>query len=200
VAVPALPSARDSAQRTTDWSLGLRLWTRALDLSVAVGRRDSFRAPPAGEFAAILPVQSSLEITTVTAAAALRPRLWLTVSGWYRTPLGSEGAAFEPPHHGRVWVTLRSRFLPSLRSGAFELVAEGAVESWSSGLAGADSLGVPIALGGKAVTDWLLEIRLVRAVLFWTLRNSGLVRYQLVPGLPMPRSLSRFGVRWEFLH
>ena len=38
----------------------------------------------------------------------------------------------------------------------------------------------------------------VLTVLFWTMRNSQLERYDVVPGFEMPRGLQRFGVRWEF--
>jgi hypothetical protein len=51
---------------------------------------------------------------------------------------------------------------------------------------------------GATAYDYLLEIRLVGAVLFWTLRNAGAERYEIIPGFHQARAKQRFGVRWEF--
>jgi hypothetical protein len=65
-------------------------------------------------------------------------------------------------------------------------------------VAGTDSLGAPIRLGGGGSVDYLVEFRLVGAVIFWTLRNAQAERYGVVPGFEMARALQRYGVKWEF--
>jgi hypothetical protein len=88
--------------------------------------------------------------------------------------------------------------LPRYRRGVFELVLEASLEGWGDGLMGRDGSGNDIRLLGATTYSYMLEIRLVGAVLYWTLRNAGVERYQLVPGFDQVRALQRYGVRWEF--
>lgn len=44
----------------------------------------------------------------------------------------------------------------------------------------------------------LVEIRIQRAVLFYQFHNMSGQPYQLTPGIPMPRQVQMYGVRWEF--
>jgi hypothetical protein len=44
----------------------------------------------------------------------------------------------------------------------------------------------------------LLEIRIQRGVVWYQLRNALNRRYELVPGILMPRPINVYGVRWEF--
>ena len=44
----------------------------------------------------------------------------------------------------------------------------------------------------------LVEIRLLRAVVTYNLRNALGLDYEQVPGYAMPRALGTYGVRWEF--
>lgn len=196
VAAPADPA--DAPQRTTDWSVGAGLEFARARLDLSLERHGEFVAPVSGTFSRFLPRGTSAAGTTVTGTFDLRPTAYVSVGGWYRHPLGRSSAAFEPPHHSRVWLRFRSRFLPTFRRGVFDVVGQVGAEGWSRGVAGATGAGAEIALRGETVFDWLLEVRLVGAVLFWTLRNSQPARYALVPGFEMPRALQRFGVRWEF--
>jgi hypothetical protein len=43
-----------------------------------------------------------------------------------------------------------------------------------------------------------LEIRILRGVLNYQLRNALNRRYELVPGLRMPGAINFYGLRWEF--
>lgn len=188
----------DTTQTVMDWSVGGGLHLRRLDLDVDLARHGSFTAPVFGVFSRQIPAGTFLLVRTVTAAFAARPTRYLTLSGWYRHPLDPITAAFEPPHHSRVALTLRSRFLPHYRRGIFDLVLQWGLEGWSRGVAGVDSSGADLRLEGATTVDYLLEVRLVGAVLFWTLRNAQIEQYSVVPGFEMPRGLQRFGVRWEF--
>jgi len=202
VAQPAVPG--DTAQRVTDWSVGAALVTRRLDLDVGLDRHGAYAAPAYGSLAGVVPAGTSEGVRTLTVAFALRPTPYFTLSGWYREPLvtaalgGVGTAAYEPPHHSRVEATFRSRFLPTFRRGALDVLVQASAEGWSDGVMGTDSTGAPLLLDGHGTVDWLVELRLLSAVIYWSLGNSRVERYQTVPGAPMARAGQRYGVRWEF--
>jgi hypothetical protein len=50
----------------------------------------------------------------------------------------------------------------------------------------------------SSIFSSIVEIRILRAVVSWQLRNLRRDPYAQVPGLLMPRGLSFYGVRWEF--
>jgi hypothetical protein len=202
VAEPALLA--DTAQRVADWSAGLALLTRRLQLDVSLARHGAFAAPVYGSLAAAIPAGTALGLRTVTVAASYRPKPYLTVEGWYREPLvpsgagGAGTAAYEPPHHTRVTATFRSKFLPTFRRGALDVLVQVAGEGWSDGVMGTGAGGTPIALDGHGTVDWLVELRLLGAVIYWSLGNSQVERYETVPGAPMARASQRYGVLWQF--
>ena len=196
VAVPAILT--DTAQRVADWSAGIGFVSRRLDLEVGVEGHGAYDAPVYGTFAGVVPAGTAAAGQTLTAQLAVRPAAYFTLSGWYRQPLGATAAAYEPPHHARAAATFRSRFLPRFRRGALDILVQAGVEAWSDGVMGRDAAGAPIALDGHGTLDWLVELRLLSAVIFWNLRNSQVERYEVVPGAPMARANQRYGVRWEF--
>jgi len=201
VGAPALLT--DTAQKVTDFSAGVSLTTRQLDLDVSLARHGVFAPAVPGTFGPIMPAYPSFAVRTATLSLAWRPRAYLTFSGWYREPLVKGKAelhtsAYEPPHHSRVWATFRSRLLPVLRRGAFDFTAEVAMEGWSRGAWGADSAGAPLLLKGATILDYRVELRLLNAALFWSIRNARGERYSVIPGLNMPVGNQTYGVRWEF--
>jgi len=201
VAQPALLA--DAVQRVADWSAGVALVTRRLDLDVGVDRHGVYAAPAYGSLAALVPAGTSVAQRTLTVALDYRPTAYLSLAGWYREPLaagvdGAGTAGYEPPHHARIEATFRSRFLPTFRRGALDILLRISTESWGDGVMGADSGGTLIRLDGHGTLDWLAEVRLLGAVLYWSFTNSQLERYETVPGAPMARGTQRYGVRWEF--
>ena len=196
VAVPAL--AWDTSQSVKDWSVGVGVASRRADLDVSLERHGWYVAPAYGTFGGLVPLATAIDVRTVTVRFALRPKAYFTLAGWYRHPIDALTAAYEPPHHARTSATFRSRFLPRYRRGALDVLVQAALESWSDGVMGADSAGTAIGLDGHGSLDWLVEVRLLGAVIYWTLRNSQLERYEVVPGAELARSLQRYGVRWEF--
>ncbi len=201
VAAPAVLT--DTAQSVQDVTAGVTVTTRPLDLDLSYARHGAFAAPLYGSFGPLVPGYTSFAVKTATAAFALRPTRYLTLSGWYRQPLVTGTAelgtsTYEPPHHSRLWATFRTRLLPVLRRGAFDFTAEVGMEGWSRGAYGADTLGNPLLLKGATVVDWRLEMRLLGAALFWSFANAQAERYSILPGLSMPRAKQRYGVRWEF--
>jgi hypothetical protein len=195
----------DTAQKVQDFSAGISLTTRPLDLDVTLTRHGGYAPPVYGSFGPIVPAYPRFAVRTATVAFSVRPMAYITLAGWYREPLVKGTAekltsAYEPPNHSRIWATFRSRLLPILRRGAFDLTAEVGMEGWSRG-ALADSGGAPGAsmlLKGATILDYRLELRLLNAALFWTIRNARGERYSVLPGLSMPLGKQSYGVRWEF--
>ena len=203
--VVATPSVlTDTAQKVIDLSAGVGINTRRLDLDLTLTRHGAYAPSVYGTFGPIVPAYPGAAVRTATAAFAVRPTPYITVSGWLREPLVKTEvqpltSAYEPPHHSRVWATFRSRLLPVLRRGAFDFTAEASMEGWGRGALGVDTAtGAPIILKGATVVDYRLELRLLNAALFWTIRNARGERYATLPGLPMPVGNQSYGVRWEF--
>ncbi len=188
----------DTSQQVTDWRWGVVYLSPRADVGLSLARHGYFVAPSYAVFRSQLPRTTDIDVVSLTAALHIRPRLFLTLSGWYRHPLDPIRAAYEPPHHARLLATFRSRFLPHFRRGVFDLLLQAEMEGWSDGVAGLDQAGAELRLEGATAVNYLVEFRLVGAILFWTLRNPQLERYAVVPGFPMARGLQRFGVRWEF--
>ena len=182
----------DTAQRVTDWSAGVGLGLRAGWTSMSgVAGHGAYAAPAYGTFAGVVPAGTAHRGADADARSwrSGRPRTSPS-SGWYRHPLGAIGRRrYEPPHHTRAAATFRSRFLPSFRRGALDVLVQVGVEAWSDGVMGADSRRHGRSpLDGHGTVDWLVELRLLSAVLFWTLRNSQVERYEVVPGALMARA------------
>jgi len=202
-AVGAPAVLTDTSQKVQDLSAGISVTTRRLDLDVTLARHGVYAPPVYGSFGPIVPAYPSFAVRTATVSFSARATAYLTLAAWYREPLVKGKAetvtsAYEPPHHSRIWATFRSRLLPILRRGAFDFTAEAAMEGWSRGALGADSSGAPILLKGATIVDYRVELRLLNAALFWTIRNARGERYSVVPGLSMPVGNQSYGVRWEF--
>ncbi len=189
----------DTAVTATDWSAGAGLTHRGrLDLDLSFASHDPFAATPFGRFRQSLPGATNAGATTITTAWTLRPYRWLTLTGWYRHPLETDLVGYEPPHHSLTRVVFRSGFLPHFRQGAFDVMGQVELEAWGTGARGLDGGGNTVELPGRSVFNVHIQFRLLDAVLYWTLRNPLLARYDVVPGFPMPRTLQRFGIVWEF--
>jgi hypothetical protein len=196
VAVPAVLT--DTAQVVSDWSAGVGFVSRRLDLDAGLEGHGAYDAPVYGTFAGVVPSGTVDAGRTLTVQLAVRPAAYFTIAGWYRHPLSGTVSAYEPPHHTRVAATFRSKFLPHFRRGALDVLVQFSVDAWSDGVMGRDATGATVPLDGHGTGDWLVELRLLSAVIYWNLRNSQVERYQLVPGALMARAAQRYGVRWEF--
>ena len=126
-----------------------------------------------------------------------RPVHPLFLTAWYSHPRTKPGD-FQPPQHGRVDFTFRSKFWRTFRSGVFEFLLRYGIEYWSTGTAGINTLGQPEALPGATFHEWFVELQLVGFKVFWNLRNARNSLSQYVPSLSYPRNAQTFGVRWEF--
>jgi hypothetical protein len=93
-------------------------------------------------------------------------------------------------------INYKNEFKRRFPSGDFEVRASGIFEYRSH-------VDFPLS-SGEARTEVaktlsaLLEIRILRAWLFYQQRNLLSYQYQVVPGFEMPRVLAIYGVRWDF--
>ena len=188
----------DSLDHVQDWSGGLSFTQRLLDADFGVEHHGAFVAPVFGVVSGVVPVATSAPGSTFTVSYALRPTKYLTLHGWYRTPTTSTDVAFEPPDHALTIATLRSKFLPHFRRGVFDVEGQAEIESWGKGIAGTDGAGNPITVPGNSIWNFHVQVRLLGAILYWTLRNPRLRHYAIIPGYDMPRSMQRWGIMWEF--
>ncbi len=185
-------------ERISDYNGGVGLTSRLLDLDVSYTERGDFAAQPFGVFAPQVPAISPIGTDAIQVSYAFKPRRWFTISGWFRNPSGNL-TSYDPPTHSVTELTFRSAFLPTYRRGVFDLEVKTQFEAWGGGIMGIDSTGThTIPLVGHSVMNWYVQFRLVGAIIYWAMRNSQFEHYTLLPGFAMPRSLQRFGIRWEF--
>jgi hypothetical protein len=129
--------------------------------------------------------------------ARLAPRQWLILDGWYSTPQGVRPEG-QPPTHSLLNGTIQSRFLPTFKSGIFNLKLQGTVENWSPGILGRDTSGTAVTLKGATQFRGYIGLQIGAFTAYYDRYNLQGTRLPYVPGLPVPRFASTFGVRWEF--
>ena len=196
VQAPAILS--DSAQKTTEKGVRVRLTGRLLVGEVGVVKRDSYQPLPFQEIPAVPALNRSDAANFFTARATLFPGKPLTFDAWYSNPTSGASVDFQPPTHTRAQVTFQSKFWKTFRSGAFRLKLYLAADSWSRGTGGADGAGAPLELEGVTFYETYLEFQLVGFTAFWSLRNAYNAREQYIPGLRFPTNAQIFGARWSF--
>lgn len=134
-----------------------------------------------------------------TARGRFDPVNWLSLGAWYSSAMNvmPEG---QPPEHARVMATVRSRFLRTFPSGAFDLKASLGLERWSGGVLGADEFGAPLALPAQMYLETLIELRIQAFVVYFSRANLMSEQPGYVPGFPVTPLATTFGVRWGFLN
>jgi hypothetical protein len=164
----------------------------------ALARLDSvrFAADP-------LPLREVVEAgraqgTLVTARGRLFKDVFLDLHGlaW------DAGGLYRPQYQLRGEVRLQTNWLRRFPSGNFGLTLAITDEYRSRTLFPVDSAG---AIGTREAGAWntlgaLLEIRIQNAAVSYQVRNALDRRYQMVPGVDMPRPLSFYGARWYFFN
>jgi len=106
--------------------------------------------------------------------------------------------AYRPKYQARSELNITSRWLSRFPSGNFGIHAA-AIHEYRS------VVNFPVASGVRAtassnVFSGVLEIRIMRAVLSYQIRNLAGELHQIVPDFYMPRALNLYGVRWEFVN
>ena len=135
----------------------------------------------------------------LTVGGRIAPRQWFTISGWYQHPLGP-GPEGIPPGFSFVQAAIRSKFLRTFPSGIFDLKLAMSMESWGTGVLGRNPEGEPVTLQGATTFRGLIQLQFSGLILYWDRSNLLNSDLPYVPGLPMPRNISTYGVRWVFLN
>lgn len=105
-------------------------------------------------------------------------------------------AFFRPRHQTRSELYISTSLLDRFPSNNFHLLAS-AVHEYRSASWWPDTSG-PIRLPGYRTISTLLQVRIIRAEIFWNFRNVLAERHSQIPGYPLPRLTNIYGVRWEF--
>lgn len=103
---------------------------------------------------------------------------------------------YQPQYQARSEVNLVTRWLSRFPSGSFGLKVAFIHEYRGEVL-------FPTATGNRTTTtsgvmNGLLEIRILRGVLSYQIRNIAGSQYQIVPDFFMPRAIGIYGLRWDF--
>jgi hypothetical protein len=162
-------------------------------------RRDSAYARSLSLFDSTYAAVALPSATGMTVTA--RGRVWKDVGmdAWAVRWTDTAGL-YRPQYQARSELYVRTRWLSRFPTGDFGLYF-GVTHEYRS------SLFVPVASGNAATIErvpgyrvWstLLEIRILRAVAFWQMRNPLNAIYYQVPGFMQPRTTQSYGVRWEF--
>jgi len=198
VAKPAVGT--DSAQSVSDREAFLSWQRPRLGLRVGYTRLADFRPAAYWQFATVDTIGPNPATEWVLAGGRIAVRPWLTVSGWYREPLGRFGPEGAPPGLGVVEAAIRSKFLRTFPSGIFDLKLAVSMESWGTGSLGRGPTGAPVTLDGATFLRAQVQMQFVGFIFYldrWNLTNS---TKAYVPGLPIPGNAQTFGVRWTFLN
>lgn len=192
---PTLTGA--APQGVTDVGVLGGLEQRRLAVEVGMWRTAGFAPQTFPLYRVIDSIQPLGATTWLTVQARLAPRQWFIVDGWYSTPRGAVVDGL-PPTHSIVNATIQSKFLPTFRSGIFGLKLQGSMEGWGAGVIGRDAIGQPIAQKGVTLFRALLQIQIGNFVAYYDRANVQGTDLGYLPGLPVRRFASTFGVKWEF--
>jgi hypothetical protein len=106
--------------------------------------------------------------------------------------------AYRPKYQVRSEINVISNWLSRFPSGNFGIHA--AIRHEYRG-----EVNFPVNAGVRTTASYtvfngLLEIRILRAVVSYQIRNMAGLLYQVVPDFYMPRVINLYGVRWEFVN
>jgi hypothetical protein len=188
--------ASEGPDRVDDRSVSLAWDSRAVSLEAAFSTNAAFRPAGYGQYPAVGAIGPSPRTDWVTVSGRLAPRQWLILSGWFSNPLiAPEG---QPPEHLLASALIQSKFLPTFRSGIFNLKLQFTVERWGQGILGQDSSGTQTILPAATFYRGFIGLQLGSFTAYYDRFNMQNSTRAYVPGLPLPAFASTFGVRWEF--
>jgi hypothetical protein len=101
-----------------------------------------------------------------------------------------------------VNATIQSKFLPTFKSGIFNLKLQASMESWGTGVLARDTSGAAVTHRGATQFRAYIGLQIGAFTAYYDRYNLLGARDDLgyVPRLAVPAYASTFGVRWEFLN
>ena len=199
LAFPALRS--NLAQTLDDRSLIAGWQSRRAELEVSYTSNNGFQPGGYAQYPELAAVTASGRTNWVTLNARISPLQWVILDGWYSTPQGTRPEG-QPPTHSIVNATLQSKFLPTFKSGIFNLKLQATMENWGTGVIARNADGDPVTLKGATQMRAYIGLQIGAFIAYYDRYNllgaSNGLGY--VPRLGVPGYASTFGVRWEFLN
>lgn len=128
--------------------------------------------------------------------AALRGRIFRDLGVDVLATRWDSGGFYQPRYQARSEANLVTRWRSRFPSGNFGLKAA-MVYDYRGDVVFPVAGGAAIAAASGTVSG-LLEIRIMRAVISYQVRNLAGMVHQIVPDFFMPRAINFYGVRWEF--
>ncbi len=112
-----------------------------------------------------------------------------------------QASFYRPRYQVRTQLFLDTKWLSAVPSGNLNIFAAVTHEYRDRVFFPVSAEAVP-ALASTFSRTWnfMLEVRILRAVLTYQLRNVFGFPYEQVPGFVMPRQTNYYGVRWEFVN
>jgi len=210
VRLAPLPSVAvaGAVSRSTDGDAGLeprRPGVSAVRIEAGVRLLDAWLS--AGYFTrdtAFLPSPLVLDTAYIPQASGRRSGAFGAFRGRVYKDIGVEvvatrwdsAAFYQPRYQARSEANLNTRWISRFPSGNFGVKAA-LIYDYRGQAAFPLRTRVSIAEASGTVSA-LLEIRILRAVVSYQVRNIAGELYQIVPGFFMPRTINFYGVRWEF--
>lgn len=202
VALPAIVA--DSAQDIDDRALTAGLRWGFGEIEASYSWNAGYRPASYAQYPQLASIGPSGRTEWVTVNARVAPRQWLVFDGWYSTPQGRRPEG-QPPTHSMLNATIQSKFLPTFRSGIFNVKLQFTVENWGTGVLARDTADAPITLRGATQMRYYIGLQIGAFQAYYNRYNVAGARRPYVPdttpgraGLGPPRFASTFGVRWEF--
>lgn len=191
----------DSAQHVDDRSVMLSWRSGFADLEAGFVTNAKFRPAGYDQYPTIAFIAPSDRLTRtdwLTVGGRISPRQWFSLSGWFSDPVRytPEG---QPPKHAMLAATVQSKFLPTFRSGIFNLKLQVSMERWGTGVLGQTADSLPITLPAVTYYRGYIGLQLGSFMAYYDRYNmQGNQGVAHVPGLLVPGFASTFAVRWEF--
>jgi hypothetical protein len=190
----------DTAQSILEGSASIGWDSRFLGVEVGITRTAAFDPIAYRETQLVAAtITPSLATTWFLARGRINPTNWLSVDAWYSSPTDLAPVG-QPPEHARVMGTIRSRFLRTFPSGAFDLKASIGFERWSAGVLGIRPDGSPLDLPAQMYLETLIELRIQSFSVYFSRANLLSEGPGYVPGFPVQPLATIFGIRWGFLN
>ena len=198
--VVAAPSvAGNLAQNISDLAASLTWRRRWLSLQADLSRASAFAALAPQPYLNVPALAGTPATTWVTIGGRICPVSWIALESRYSNPTSGTPNG-NPPTHSLTTATIRSKFIRTFPSGAFDLKAQIGVESWGDGVIGLDASSAPIALAGATFLRAYLELSIGSFRFYYDRMNLVGTDQTYVPGFVIPRYGSTYGIRWTFVN
>ena len=201
----ALPSiVADEAQDLDDRSIMAGWQGGFAEVEASYTSNAGYRPAPFAQYPQLASIGPSGRTNWVTVNARIAPRQWLILDGWYSTPQGTRPEG-QPPTQSVINGTIQSKFLPTFKSGIFNVKLQFSMENWGTGVIARDKDGEPITLKGATYVRSYIGLQIGAFMAYYNRYNVQGTGLPYVPnsnpgrgGLGPPAFASTFGVRWDF--